>query len=71
MAPAVRARSTSSRWLKAVSMTTGASRSPAISPAAAMPSITGIFTSITTMSGRCSRTASTAARPSPASATTR
>src|SRR6266702_2527956 len=30
MAPAARARSTRSRWLKAVRMTTGASRAPAI-----------------------------------------
>ena len=51
MAPASRARSTRSRWLKAVRMTTGAMRSPAISPAAVMPSILGILTSQMTRSG--------------------
>ena len=42
----------SSRWLNAVSMTTGAIRSPTIDAAAAMPSTFGIFTSMITRSGR-------------------
>ena len=52
MAPASRARSTSSRWENAVRITTGAIRCPAIGSAAAMPSSTGIFTSRITRSGR-------------------
>ena len=70
MAPDSRARSTSSRWLNAVSITTGATRSRAIWAAAAMPSSRGILTSITTRSGRCSIVSATACSPSPASATT-
>lgn len=70
MAPASRARSTRSRWEKAVSISTGAMDSSAIFSAAEMPSRTGIFTSRMTRSGRCSRASSTALAPSPASPTT-
>ena len=52
MAPASRARSTRSRWLNAVKMTTGASRWQPMRWAAAIPSRRGIFTSRTTRSGR-------------------
>ena len=45
MAPASRARSTSSRWENAVRITTGAICSAAIRSAAEMPSRTGILTS--------------------------
>ena len=56
IAPASRARSTRSRWENAVRMTTGAMRAPAMCSAAAMPSRTGILTSVITRSGRsCSR----------------
>ena len=51
MAPASRARSTSSRWLKAVSTMTGAMRAPAICSAADSPSSTGIWMSRMTRSG--------------------
>src|SRR3954462_14152513 len=54
MAPASLALSTRSRWLKAVSITTGAIRADAIRWAAAMPSRRGIFTSRITRSGRSS-----------------
>jgi len=70
IAPASRARSTSSRWENAVRMTTGAIRAVAIFSAAEMPSNPGIFTSRMTRSGRCCSARSTAAFPSPASATT-
>ena len=70
IAPASRARSTSSRWLNAVSRTTGAIRARTIRSAAEMPSRTGILTSITTRSGRSSSASRTACSPSPASPTT-
>ena len=60
IAPASRARATRSRWEKAVRITTGAIRSPAMVSAAAMPSSTGIFTSRITRSGRSSRASSIA-----------
>ncbi len=59
MAPASRACSMSSRWLNAVSMTTGAIRSSTIVAAAVMPSTFGIFTSMITRSGRSARASST------------
>ena len=70
MAPASRARSTSSRWENAVRITTGATRSPAIRSAAEIPSRTGIFTSRITRSGPCSVASETAVCPSPVSPTT-
>src|SRR4051794_28608970 len=70
MAPASRARSTRSRWLKAVSTMTGAIRSPAIFSAALSPSRTGIWMSRMTRSGRSSAARSTACWPSPTSPTT-
>jgi hypothetical protein len=60
MAPASRARSTSSRWLKAVSTMTGAILWPAICSAADSPSRTGIWMSRITRSGRSSAAWSTA-----------
>ena len=51
MAPASRARSTSSRWLNAVSTITGAMRAEAICSAADSPSRTGIWMSRITRSG--------------------
>ena len=54
MTPASRARSTRSRWLKAVRMTTGAMRAATICSAAESPSSTGILTSSRTRSGRSS-----------------
>ena len=51
IAPASRARSTSSRWLNAVSTRTWAMRLPAISDAASIPSRRGILTSMITRSG--------------------
>ena len=68
--PASRARSTSSFWLNAVSITTGARRSLPITSAALMPSSTGILTSMTTRSGRSSRASSMACSPLPAWPTT-
>ena len=59
-----------SRWLNAVSMTTGAIRSPTIDAAAAMPSTFGIFTSMITRSGRSERASSIACSPSAASPAT-
>ena len=70
IAPAARARSTRSRWLNAVRITTGASRDPAIFSAAASPSMIGILMSMITRSGRSSSASRTAASPSPASPTT-
>src|SRR3954454_18246124 len=70
MAPASRARSTSSRWLNAVSTMTGAVRAWAICSAAARPSRTGIWMSRMTRSGRSCCAWSTACCPSPTSATT-
>jgi len=70
MAPASRARSTSSRWLNAVRITTGAIRWPAISDAASMPSFLGIFTSMITRSGLSSPASCTACSPSAACPTT-
>ena len=70
MAPASRARSIRSRWLKAVSMTTGAMRAEVIWAAAAMPSIFGILTSQMTRSGRRSVARATVWTPSAASPTT-
>ena len=63
IAPASRARSTSSRCENAVSISTGAMLSSAIFSAAEIPSSTGIFTSRITRSGRCSRASSTARLP--------
>ena len=54
MAPASRARSTSSRWLNAVSTMTGAIRDEAICSAADNPSSTGIWMSRITRSGASS-----------------
>ena len=64
------ARSTSSFWLNAVSSTTGAMRSLAMCSAALIPSILGIFTSMSTTSGRCSWARETASSPLSAWATT-
>src|SRR4028119_1472676 len=55
MAPASRARSTSSRWLKAVRTMTGAIRDEAICSAAARPSRTGIWMSRMTRAGASPR----------------
>jgi hypothetical protein len=60
----------SSRWLNAVSMTTGATRSSTMVAAASIPSIFGIFTSMMTRSGRSSRACATACSPSAASPAT-
>src|SRR5664279_2151062 len=70
MAPASRARSTSSRCENAVRITTGATCSPTISAAASIPSFLGIFTSRITRSGRSSSARATACSPSAASPTT-
>ena len=70
MAPASRARSTSSRWLNAVSTITGAIRAAAICSAADSPSSSGIWMSRMTRSGRWPRPAPPPDRPSPTSATT-
>src|SRR5664279_4951366 len=70
MAPASRARSTSSRCENAVRITTGATCSPTISAAASIPSFLGIFTSRITRSGRRSSARATACSPSAASPTT-
>src|SRR6202012_5990989 len=69
IAPASRAFSTRSRWLNAVSTTIGAMRLLAISDAASIPSLRGIFTSMITRSGLWRSASSTASWPSPASPT--
>ena len=63
MAPAPVAFFTRSVWENAVSMTTGAMFSSQIMPAAVMPSIRGILTSMHTTSGRYLRVSSTASSP--------
>src|SRR6478735_1960175 len=70
MAPASRACSTRSRWLKAVRMTTGAIRRAATRWAAAIPSRRGILISRMTRSGRSSSARATAVSPSSAWPTT-
>ena len=70
MAPAPVAFFTRSVWENAVSMTTGAMFSSQIMPAAVMPSIRGILTSMHTTLGRNLRVSSTASSPLAASPTT-
>lgn len=70
IAPASRARSTSSRCENAVSISTGARCASWICSAADSPSSTGIFTSRIARSGFSSWTSRTAVAPSPASPTT-
>ena len=72
LAPARRAARTYSSRSNVVSTSTRVAErgSPQISRVAAMPSTRGIRTSMSTTSGRCRRTSSTASRPSAASPTT-
>ena len=59
--------SSSSQVVRITTRTPARAGSAAIARVASMPSITGMRTSIRTMSGRARRASSTAARPSPAS----